>query len=166
MGTTVHFLKSENMLKIIRNSIFALILLWSFWGCKNNYLDTASSCQDIFDVEINYRYQLADENNVNFLTDSVFLLFESSFDNDRIEIIVDNDTLIIDSISTCEVTGLSNYYNLGLKQEVNYAIFRINRGPRVFLDFSLDNRNINSVGIRKRKNKIEVYYYRVMPRFY
>ena len=79
---------------------------------------------------------------------------------------INDEIFFTDTVNTNNITGLAHFYNLGLKKEADHVVFKINNGPRILLDLNFNKEDINSIGIRKYQNKIDVFYYRKKPLFY
>lgn len=66
--------------------------------------------------------------------DSLYLLFEYQFKNDRVTLYKNKKVVFDDTIKTSDVTGLAKYIKLGKLNEINNIGIRVNNGNIAFAE--------------------------------
>ncbi|MCT4601698.1 MAG: hypothetical protein N4A59_02180 [Marinifilum sp.] len=132
---------------------------------KKPEIDRGSFC---YDYEVLYNYQgkeniKEDKYRNRFSFDSLYVIVESNFKDDTLEIKQGNKVKVKDILKTEQSSGIASDYVFGAIGQINGLTMRINRGPFIYID--LFRKNNNLIGIRKDKDKVQVVFYKKVPRF-
>lgn len=145
--------------------LIIIVLLQSCSMTKKPEIDRGSFC---YDYEVLYNYQgkeniKEDKYRNRFSFDSLYVIVESNFKDDTLEIKQGNKVKVKDILKTEQSSGIASDYVFGAIGQINGLTMRINRGPFIYID--LFRKNNNLIGIRKDKDKVQVVFYKKVPRF-
>ena len=160
----------------MKNRIISfLILIILLSSCGNAYnsieIDNLSDMPNVeqanYDVEILYTYQIDTivNNPLNFedyySKDSVYLIFETLFDDNNILIKADKRVVFNSKITTNSSTGTAKQINVGNIKSLKDIQISINNGPLIYIDMYY--KDVNIIGVRYVGKKVKVLLYREMP---
>lgn len=146
------------MVKMIQ--IISIVVFASFFlGCKN---DTAKKRYNIkYDVLVSYNYHKVDSTfSVNYLDEkylrngNLYLIFETDFSEDTINITVNGDTKINEIITTEPSTGVAKTIELENMETIQSIGIRINNGKQALIE--VDTMNFFLIEFRDGLLKIRV----------
>ena len=128
---------------ILKYYIFILTLI-IIVGCKDK-VDHRST-NHIYDIEILYNYYKYDKTfgrsymNEKYLRDGkLYLIFESHFNNDTVEVLVNNESKFKDIITTDPALGTAKDYIFEDIQSINTLGLRVNSGKQAFIEIDTMN---------------------------
>jgi len=145
-------------------SILLIINLLVF-GCKSeknsNISDNMYQQSDKYNIEILYNYHLTDSSNFRDYYDDkylrngkIYLFFETSFNNDLIDININDEDFFSTNISTDPSTGLAEMIEIKDIDKVDRINVSINKGKSALIE--VDTMNIFLVNFKNSKLTIEV----------
>lgn len=150
-----------------KTMLLIIIAFFSLLSCQKKESEKKSSYY--YDYEVLYNFQgkeniKDDRYRFKFSSDSLHIFVESGFENDTIEVKIDNNIIVKDIVSTDGSTGLAKYFVFRNLNEIESFKIRFNRGPWIVLGMLDDNHNL--VGVKKQNERIQVVFYKKVPLYY
>ena len=151
----------------MRNYLFVLLFLLS---CNGKVDNKSVIKKDIsYDYEVLYNYEgkenkSDDKYRFKLSSDTLYIILESIFNNDRLMIKTDKIDVFNGTINTNPTTGTCpNNIIVGDINNIKSLFVRINNGPKISIELIRKDHNI--IGIRKSDKKVKVIFYKSVPRF-
>ena len=125
--------------------------------------------KSFYDYEVLYNYQgkerIEDKYRFRFSDKSLYVIIESSFKKDSIEIISDKKDLSFREVVDTEPSaGIAKTFVFKDFSEISNLKIRLNSSPWIYLDVTKKENNI--IGIMKDDDKVEIVFYKKIPVFY
>ena len=86
------------------------------------------------DTKSNYKIKLGTGNCLDYKSDTTVIFFESHFDNDLVQVLVNNKEVFKGTVTTDKTLGYAKDVNLGSIKNISKVKININKGKDVLLD--------------------------------
>jgi hypothetical protein len=136
----------------------SLLIITILIGCNFN---SKERYQNRYDIEINYNYfKNINPHSRKYMDDrylrngNIYLIFETSFNNDTVDVTVNNKLKYQDIIATEESTGVAKSYEIENIDTVFNIGIRINNGKQAFIE--IDTMNMFTIEYGDNRLRIDV----------
>jgi len=148
--------------------IITIAILFSLTCCSRTKFNS-DSVKSYYDYEVLYNFQgkerIEDKYRFHFYDESLYVIVESSFDKDSIEIVSDKKEVAFrEVVDTEPSTGVAKTFVFENFTEISNLKLRLNTSPWIYIDVSQKENNI--IGVMKDSDRIEIVFYKKTPVFY
>lgn len=138
-----------------------IIIIFLSFSC-NKQRKTITEGEN-YNIEINYLFNETDSmhNKLLYQMDSIVVVFEESFANDSVQIMVNKEKTQTLLVNTDPSSGIARDVLLGPISEIENLSFRLNRGKILFVE--IENKTPKVLLLRRTNKKFSATFTNVLP---